>query len=147
MKQIALSRALAYFLEELWYTEAALSADADAASLAAPFDDAIRDWEAVALRERTARRGMVRSDAVVAVSNGQIDTETGRFAGIMLVEAGNDRKSTFFKRFFTEAPSAFCTVSRPSAPERTAAARAAVAAVIGAGPSPHVSRVRPPRST
>ena len=107
MKQIALSRALAYFLEELWYTEAALSADADAAALAAPFDDAIRDWEAIALRERTARRGMVRSDAVVAVSNGQIDTETGRFAGILLVEAGNDRKSTFFKRFFTEAPSAF----------------------------------------
>lgn len=107
MRQIAISRALSYFLEELWYTEAALAADPDAADLASAFDATITEWDEVSQRERLARRALVRADAVVAVRDEHIDTETKRFATLLKFEAGNDTKGTFYKRFFTEAPSTF----------------------------------------
>lgn len=107
MRQIAITRALSYFLEELWYTEAALAADPDAADLAHAFDATINEWDDVSQRERLARRALVRADAVVAVRDEHIDTETGRFATLLKFEAGNDTKGTFYKRFFTEAPSTF----------------------------------------
>lgn len=107
MRQIPMSRSLAWFLDELWFTEAALAADPDAHDLAAVFETTIAEWDGVAQRERAARRGVVRAEAVVAVRNEQIDSETGRFSTLVLVESGNDRKGSFFTRFFPEAPSAF----------------------------------------
>lgn len=107
MRQLGLSRALTYFFEELWSPEAALAADPDAADLAPHFDAAVAEWDEVAQRERLARRALVRADAVVAVRNEHIDTETSRFAALLKFEAGSDTKGTFYKRFFTEAPSTF----------------------------------------
>lgn len=107
MRQIAGSRSLGFYLEELWFTEAALAADPDTADLAEVFETAIHEWDDVAKRERNARRATVRAEAVVAVRNEQIDSETVRFSGVVLVEAGNDRKSSLFRRFFPEAPSVF----------------------------------------
>jgi hypothetical protein len=78
MRQIAVSRALAYFLEEIWYTEAALAADPDVADLAPQFDAAIAEWDGVAQRERIARRAVVRADAVVAVRNEHLSTARPR---------------------------------------------------------------------
>ncbi len=107
MKVIPTSRSMAVFLDELWFSDAALAADPDAADLAPTFDAAIADWEPVAQRERAARRNVVKSEAVVAVKNNRLDSTTKRFAAVVLVEANGDRKGAFYKRFFREAPSDF----------------------------------------
>ncbi len=119
MKTLSTARSLAYFLDELWFTEAALHADPDAADLAPDFDAAIDRWESVAQRERAARRGIVRAEAVVSVRDAQLDGTTTRFAGVVLVEAANDRRSSFYRRFFSEAPSTFVTRNLRDQSEQT----------------------------
>ena len=80
MRQIPLSFGLLSFLDELEFTEAALAADEDAAGLAAPFVDAIGEWEGLFAEERAARRQVIRAEAVVAVRNERLDSLTKRFA-------------------------------------------------------------------
>jgi len=87
MRQLPLSRSLLFFLEEIEYSEAALAADPDAASLAAPFRDALEEWDALFKKERLGRRGVVRSEAVVAVRNERIDATTIRFGALARVAA------------------------------------------------------------
>lgn len=79
MRQIPLSYGLLFFLDELEFTEAALAADEDAAALAAPFTEAIGDWEKLFAQERGARREVTRAEAVVAVRNERLDSLTKRF--------------------------------------------------------------------
>ena len=111
MRKIPISSSLLTFLEELEYTEAALTADEDAELLAPPFTDEISAWEATFKKEREGRRGVIRAEAVVAVRNARLDDKTTRFGAVALGEAGGDRKNTFFRRFFKVAPSLF--VRRP----------------------------------
>lgn len=107
MRKIPLSASLLVFLEALDYVEAALSADEDTKELAKPIHDEIADWDAVFKKERSGRRNVVRAEAVVAVRNARFDAKTVSFGASVLAEAGGDRKSPFFRRFFSIAPSQF----------------------------------------
>lgn len=111
MRKIPLSAGLMVYLDELEFTEAALSADPDAAEYAQPFRDAIQEWSGQFASDRESRREVTRAEAVVAVANGQLDETTIKFGAEVAVEAGSDRKSTFFRRFFATAPSEFIRTS------------------------------------
>ncbi len=73
MRKIAISHSLLTFLDELEYTEAALSADPDSTPLATPFRDAIEDWGTFFKKERAARRDVTRAEALVSVRNERLD--------------------------------------------------------------------------
>jgi hypothetical protein len=102
MRRIALTRSLLYFLEEVEYSEAGLSADSDAETLAPAFRDAIDEWQPIFKRERDARRDVVRAEARVAVRNQQIDRVTMKFAALVRAVA-----PSFMDRVFKLAPNAF----------------------------------------
>ncbi|MDI1475997.1 hypothetical protein [Polyangium sp. y55x31] len=80
MRQIPITYGLLYFLDELEFSESALAADEDAATLAVPFAEAISEWEGLFAQERAARRAVTRAEAVVAVRNERLDSLTKRFA-------------------------------------------------------------------
>lgn len=82
MHQIPLTYSLLTFLDELEYTEAALSADTDAAPLAATFQDELAAWSPMFDKERGARRAVVRANAVVRVRNASLDDATNRFGAM-----------------------------------------------------------------
>lgn len=105
MRQIPLTASLLVFVEDLEFTEAALSADEETEYLARPFRDQLETWEKVVKRYREARRAIVRADAKVSVCNQKLDATTMRFGHALLAEAGGDRKSTLFRRFFSLMPS------------------------------------------
>src|SRR5690349_18605995 len=105
MRKIQLSASLLTFLDELEFVEAALSADDETKDLAKPFHDELSDWDGVFKKERAGRRGVIRADAVVSVRNAQLDSTSLKFGANVLAEAGGDRKSPFFRRFFSVAPS------------------------------------------
>lgn len=119
MRQIPGTFSLAYYLDELEFTEAALAADPDAADLAPVFAEEIEGWTEVFQRSRAARREVVRADAVVAVRDRQLDAPTSRFATAALLAANNDRESETFRGFFPMAPSAFVRQSLRKQAERT----------------------------
>jgi hypothetical protein len=102
MRKLVLTRSLLYFLEEIEYTEAALSADSDAESLSPAFQNAIDEWQGLFKSERDARRNVVRAEAHVAVRNQQIDRLTIKFAALVRGVA-----PTFMDRVFKVAPHAF----------------------------------------
>ncbi|MBI2566957.1 MAG: hypothetical protein HYV63_08010 [Candidatus Schekmanbacteria bacterium] len=105
MEAIPRSYSLLSYLDHLEYSEAALSAHPDTAPLAALFAEEIAAWPGMFGRERGARRSVTRGNAVLAVRNADLDEATTRFGGEVLVEAGQDRSSPFFRRFFPVAPS------------------------------------------
>lgn len=105
MRKLAPTYSLLTYLEDLEYTEAALGADEAAADLAAAFTEEIEGWSAIFKAEREARRAVTRADAVIAVKNAALDGTTTRFGAAVLAEAGADRRSPLFKRFFSVAPS------------------------------------------
>lgn len=107
MRKIPLGAALLVFLEDLEYSEAALGADDETKDLAKPIHDELVGWEDVFKKERASRRNVIRAEAVVAVRNAQLDGKTQQFGASVLGEAGGDRKSPFFRRFFSIAPSSF----------------------------------------
>jgi hypothetical protein len=107
MRQLSKNYSLATFLDELEFTEAALSADEESADLAPQVASQIAEWPGVYAKEREARRAVTRADAVVAVRNGALDSTTSKFSGVALVEANQDRKSVFFRRFFPVPASEF----------------------------------------
>lgn len=119
MRQIPLDSSLLVFLDELEFTEAALTADPLAAELAGAFEEQIGEWADVFRRQRGARRAVVRADAQIAVLDGSLDRLTIRFGGQCLVEAGQDRKSVTFRRFFPTAPSEFIRGALRKQCERT----------------------------
>lgn len=102
MKQIPTSYSLLTFLDELDYTEAALMARTETVDIAALFSSEIEGFDPVFKDERAGRRGVTRAEAVVSVRNLGLDIPTRRFGGILLVEAGQDRKSSVFTRFFRQ---------------------------------------------
>ena len=104
MRQIPLSSALLTFLDELEYSEAALAADPDAASLGPAFEEEIGRWEKAFKQERAGRREVTRAEAVVAVRNAQLDGLTLRFAANV---KANDASGSLLARFFSTAPSRF----------------------------------------
>ena len=105
MRAIATNRSILHFLEHLEASEAALAADPETAELAAPFAESIQDFEGVFRKERAARRDVVRSQAVLNVSDAGLDIDTTAFGGIAFVEAGQDRRSPEFRQYFPVAPS------------------------------------------
>jgi hypothetical protein len=119
MRTIPKTFSMLTFLEELEYSEAALAAEPDTTDLAEPCREAIQAWNAIFNADRAARRQVVRAEAVVSVRNQQLDELTTRFGGVLMVEAGQDRKSTFFRRFFPVAPSQFIRQSLRKQCERT----------------------------
>ncbi|MBK9258703.1 MAG: hypothetical protein IPM54_02580 [Polyangiaceae bacterium] len=102
MRKIALSRSLIYFLEEIEYSEAGLSADPDASSLAPAFQDALMDWETLFKKERLGRRNVVRAEALVAVRNERIDATTVQFGALARAAAPE-----LLDRCFNIAPGKF----------------------------------------
>jgi hypothetical protein len=107
VRKIPHSAPLLTFLDDIEYTEAALSADADAADFALPFREEIEAWEPIFKKEREGRRNAVRAEAIVAIRNAQLDSTTTEFGASALEEAGGDRKDAAFRRFFPVAPSQF----------------------------------------
>lgn len=105
MRQIPLSSSLLVYLEEIEYTEAALTAHDETKELAAVFRDELDSWEKTFKSYREARRTIVRADAMVSIRNQELDETTTRFSHVVLVEVNGDRKSTLFRRFFPMAPS------------------------------------------
>lgn len=105
MRQLPLNRSLLFFLDQLEYSEAALSADPDTAPLAVAFREEIADWANAFEKQRTARREVVRANAIVAVRDEQLDTVTTSFGVVLLADVRGDRNSTGFRRFFPAAPS------------------------------------------
>jgi hypothetical protein len=119
MRQIPVSSSLIVYLDELEYTEAALRAEPSTGDLAGAFHDAIQQWGAYFAKQRASRREVLRAEAVVGVRDAQIDTTTRKFSTVLLMEAGGDRKSTFFRRFFPVAPSEFIRQGLRDQCERT----------------------------
>lgn len=107
MRKLVTSSSLSTYLDHLEFTEAALAASDHTAGLALGFGAAITEWEDVAKRERASRRAVTRAEAVVGVLDQVLDELTAAFAGQLLVEAKQDRKSTLFRRFFPTTPSDF----------------------------------------
>ncbi len=105
MKNLPKNRSLQYFLTELIFTEAALSADPFAATLAAACSMLINGWFALLKKERESRHDVTRAGAVVRVKNQMLDMIIRKFAGLVLVEANQDRESVFYRRFFPNSPS------------------------------------------
>ena len=102
MRKIALSRSLLHYLEEIEYSEAALSADPDTAALAQSFREALEEWDALFKKERLARRDVVRAEALVAVRNERIDATTIRLGALARAVAPD-----LLERFFKIAPGKF----------------------------------------
>lgn len=102
MRKLALSRGLIYFLDEIEFSDAGLSADPDAAPLAIPFQDAIGEWETLFKKERVARRNVIRAEAVVAVRNERLDSTTIQFGALARAVALD-----VLERCFTIAPGKF----------------------------------------
>lgn len=102
MRKIPLSYGLLHYLDDLEFTEAALTADPDAQALAQPFHDSITEWEDIFKRERGARRDVTRAEAVVGVRNVKLDLTTGSFAKMVSAVA-----APLLDRFFTMAPGRF----------------------------------------
>lgn len=107
MRTLPVSYSMLVYLDELEYTEAALAADPDAASLAPTFTALIAEWPTIFNAERGARRDVTRSDALVAVSDVLLDRITLRFSEAVLVEAGGSRDSNLYRRFFSVTPGKF----------------------------------------
>lgn len=105
MRQIPLTSSLLVYLEEIEFTEGALSAHEHTRELAGVFREEILTWERIFKTHRDARRAIVRADALVSVCNHDLDDATTRFSHLVLAEVSGDRKSTFFRRFFPKAPS------------------------------------------
>lgn len=80
MRQLSLTSSLLVYLDELEFTEAGLSASADAAVLALPVQAALAAWPTVFGAQRQARRAVVRTQAVVAVQNDGLDRKTMQFS-------------------------------------------------------------------
>ncbi|UQA55831.1 hypothetical protein [Polyangium aurulentum] len=99
MRKLPLSHGLLYFLDELEFSEAGLSADPDAQSLAAPFQETLEEWDGLFKKERSARRAVVRSEAAVAVHNERLDSTTIRFGAMVRGVA-----PALMNRLFTMAP-------------------------------------------
>ncbi len=107
MRTISIQRAVLHFVDHLEATEAALSANPDTVALAGAHQEALHQSEDMFRKERVARREVVRSQAVLTMSDTALDIDTTRFGGVAFVEAGQDRQSPAFRRFFPEAPSSF----------------------------------------
>jgi len=119
MRTISKTSSMLTFLEEIEYSEAALAAEPETADLAEPYRQELETWTSRFKADRSARREVVRAEAVVSIRNQQLDELTTRFGGVVLVEAGQDRKSTFFRRFFPVAPSQFIRQGLRTQCERT----------------------------
>jgi hypothetical protein len=102
MRKIPLSYGLIYYLDNLEGSEAALAADPDAESLAAPFQDTIKEWEGIFKSERQARHDVVRAEAVVRVRNEQLDILTMSFASMVRAVA-----AYLLSKLFSIAPGKF----------------------------------------
>ena len=105
MHTIPLQRSLLHFLDQLEYTEAALSAHPDTVDLAPLYREAIDDWKRVFDTQRSARRELTRANALVSVRDDQLDTLTAEFGVHLLAEVRGDRKSSEFRLHFSSAPS------------------------------------------
>lgn len=101
MRKLSISNGLLYFLDELEYTEAGLSASPmeDVRELAAPFQDAINEWDAIFKSERGARRAVTRAEAMVAVQNENLDSTTIRLGAMVRAVS-----PALMSRLFTMAP-------------------------------------------
>lgn len=102
MRKLPTRRRSLFFVEEIEFSEAALSADSDAAPLSSAFRDALEEWEPLFKKERLARRGEVRAQAVVAVRNQSLDTTTIRFAALARATAPD-----ILERCFKVTPAKF----------------------------------------
>jgi hypothetical protein len=107
VRAIQKTQSLLVYVEELEFMEAALLADPENADLALAVAEMIEAWEGVFRAERLARRNIVRADAVVSVRNLVLDGVTRAFGAYALAEAGGDRRSVAFRRFFPTAVNAF----------------------------------------
>jgi hypothetical protein len=105
MRAISIQRSVVHFLDHLEATEAALAAHPDTKALAAPFTEAIGEFEGIFSKERAARRAVTRAQAVLTVGDTLLDIDTTRFGGYALVEAGQDRANPSFRQLFPKAPS------------------------------------------
>ncbi len=105
MHTIPTNRSLLHFLDQLEYTEAALSAHPDTIDLAPPYREAIDDWKRVFDTQRSTRRELVRANALVSVRDDQLDTITTEFGVNLLADVRGDRKSSEFRIHFASAPS------------------------------------------
>ncbi len=102
MRKLPIHRRSLFFLEELEFSEAGLSADSDAAPLSSAFRDALDEWEPLFKKERLARRSEVRAQAVVVVRNQSLDTSTVRFGALARATAPG-----ILERCFKVAPGKF----------------------------------------
>ncbi len=107
MRKIPLSHALGSFLDELEYTEAALSAWPETSHLAAHFREEIAAYDDAAQKDRAARRDVVRAEALVAAGNGRVDGLTVRFGTMLLAESTDGSEKPLYARFFPEGPGLF----------------------------------------
>jgi len=107
MRRLAMSSSLLVYLEELEFTEVALSSRAETKDLAGSFRDELESWERIFKRYREARHAIVHAEAIVAVRDQELDEITTSFGRALLAEVKGDRKSTLFRRFFSDSPSEF----------------------------------------
>lgn len=103
VRKLHITYSLATFLDDIEYTEAALSADPDASSLAAPFKDSLEEWSGQFKKERASRRDVTRAEAVVAVRNERLDQLTRRFGAAVRAYA----PELMGKLFGEQAPGQF----------------------------------------
>lgn len=98
-------QSLETLFDEMFYTAIALSADAEAATHAAAFDDFLKKaWQPVADRERALRCGVLRSQAQVAGTDRRLDAWLDRFHSSLLISTGNRRDVPQYQRYFGAQP-------------------------------------------
>lgn len=107
MRRLSLSSSLLVFLEELEFTEVALSSRDETKELACAYRDELESWERLFKTYRGARHAIIHADAIVAVRDQELDEITTKFGRALLAEVNGDRKSPLFRRFFADAPSEF----------------------------------------
>jgi hypothetical protein len=102
---LPINQSLETLLDEMFYTASALSADAEAATYAAAFDDFLKkQWQPVAERERALRGGVLRAQAQVAGLDRRLDAWLDRFHGTLLLITGNRRDVPQYQRYFGSQP-------------------------------------------
>lgn len=102
---LKMNQSLETLFDEMFYTTSALSADAEAATHAAAFDDFLtKAWQPVADRERALRCGVLRSQAQVAGADRRLDAWLDRFHGSLLISTGHRRDVPQYQRYFGAQP-------------------------------------------
>lgn len=123
-------------LSDLLFTESALAADPDAADFAPVITPHIDGWEVVTRALRAATRIEIKTEALAALRDADLDDAVIRFSDDLLRAVGKSSDDPRFRRYFKQSPSRFIRNARL---EEAATVKSWISS-IKVEPEPEVSR-------